>query len=50
MKEDWWRRKVWIAALLLFAAVAGGVVIAADRRTDVHRVVLQINSDDPAPM
>ena len=48
----WWRyrRGAIAAALLLVLAATIGGVVAKQRDADVHRVVFQINSDNPAAM
>lgn len=51
MRETFRRcRKIWMAALLLALTAALGGVAAANREAEVHRIVIQINSDDLAPM
>lgn len=53
MLREGWRRhwKGWIAVCLLLALAAGiGRVVAKTQEAGLHRVVFQVNSDDPAPM
>lgn len=51
MSERWRHWKVWVLVILLLALAGGAsAVVANNRGSDVHRVVFQINSDDPAAM